>query len=363
MVIGVLDLIRSKQFWVFQLLGWSTWVLMSVLRDIIVVPPEYLFPRALVSGASAIPAMFLTAGLRYLYKLVWERGFVVRFLVGWFGSFGVAVVWQPIRNYISYIPFGEMLSLSDASAAVIFDNLFSSSFPLILLWSGLYFIIKYYQLFQAEKEKSLRSESLAHEAQLLMLRYQLNPHFLFNTLNAISTLVLSSANERANEMLTKLSKFLRYSLDHSPLDKVSLAHELETSKLYLDIEKVRFAERLRLDIDIERRAELAMVPTMLLQPLIENSIKYAISKSETGGIIRISAQVRDATLVLQVADDGPGVPELNGESDGSTFSQGVGISNIRNRLQEIYASEHKLIFSNAESGGLTVTVEIPYDRR
>lgn len=363
MSIGVLDLIRNKQFWVFQLLGWSTWVLMSVLRDIIVVPPEYIFSRALVSGASAIPAMFLTAGLRTLYKLVWERGFVVRFLVGWFGSFGVAVLWQPIRNYISYIPFGETLSLSDASAEVLFDNLFSSSFPLILLWSGLYFIIKYYQLFQAEKEKSLRSESLAHEAQLLMLRYQLNPHFLFNTLNAISTLVLSSANERANEMLTKLSKFLRYSLDHSPLDKVSLAHELETSKLYLDIEKVRFAERLRLDIDIETRAELAMVPTMLLQPLIENSIKYAVSQSETGGTIRISAQVRDATLVLQVSDDGPGLPELDGESDGSAFSQGVGISNIRNRLQEIYGAEYKLIFSNVETGGLAVTVEIPYDRR
>lgn len=143
---------------------------------------------------------------------------------------------------------------------------------------------------------------------------------------------------------------------------MNLAHELETSKLYLDIEKVRFAERLRLDIDIETRAERAMVPTMLLQPLIENSIKYAISQSETGGTIRISAKVRDDTLVVQVADDGPGVPELDGESDALTFSQGVGISNIRNRLQEIYSGEHKLIFSNAETGGLIVTVEIPYDR-
>ena len=360
---NTLDLIRSKQFWIFQLLGWSTWVLLSMLRDIIFVPPEYIFTRALVSSASAVAAMLLTAGLRTLYKLVWERGFIARFLVTWFGSFGAALIWQPIRNYISFIPFGEVLSLRDASVQNLFDNLFSSSFPLLLLWSGLYFIIKYYQLFQAEKEKSLRSESLAHEAQLLMLRYQLNPHFLFNTLNAISTLVLSSANDQANEMLTKLSKFLRYSLDHSSLDKVSLAHELETSKLYLDIEKVRFAERLRLDIDIETKAELAMVPTMLLQPLIENSIKYAISQSERGGTIRISAQVREVTLVLQVADDGPGLPMLDGESDGSTFSQGVGIRNIRNRLQQIYSEKYKLIFSNAGFGGLIVTVEIPYDRQ
>jgi len=360
---NTLDLIRSKQFWVFQLLGWSAWVSMLVLRDIIFVPPEYIFSRALVSSVSAVVAMLLTAGLRFLYKLVWERGFIVRFLVTWFGSFGIALVWQPIRNYISFIPFGEVLSFSEASAQDLFDNLFSSSFPLLLLWSGLYFIIKYYQLFQAEKEKSLRSESLAHEAQLLMLRYQLNPHFLFNTLNAISTLVLSSANDRANEMLTKLSKFLRYSLDHSPLDKVSLTHELETSKLYLDIEKVRFAERLRLDIDIEITAERAMVPTMLLQPLIENSIKYAVSQSETGGTIRISAQVREDVLVLEVADDGPGLPNLDEEGEGSVLTQGVGISNIRNRLAEIYSHQYKLIFSNADSGGLIVTVEIPYERQ
>ncbi len=360
---NTLDLIRSKQFWIFQLLGWSVWVLMLVLRDLIFVPPEYIFSRALIFSLSAISAMVLTAGLRSLYKLVWERGFVVRFLVTWFGSFVAAMIWQPFQNYISLLPFGEVINLRDANAEDLFDGLFSRSYPLLLLWSGLYYIIKYYQLFQAEKEKSLRSESLAHEAQLLMLRYQLNPHFLFNTLNAISTLVLSSANDRANEMLTKLSKFLRYSLDHSPLDKVSLAHELETSKLYLDIEKARFAERLRLEIDIEPEAELALVPTMLLQPLIENSIKYAISQSETGGTIRITAKVRNSVLILQVSDDGPGLLELDGESDGSAFSQGVGISNIRNRLQQIYADAHKISFYNAESGGLTVTVEIPYERQ
>jgi two-component system, LytTR family, sensor kinase len=358
-----LELIRGKQFWIFQLFGWTAWVLMLLLRDIIYVPPEYIFSRALVASGSAIVGMLVTAWLRTLYKLVWERGFVIRFLVVWFGSFGVALLWQLFRNYIAFLPFGEVLDLSNASAEELFNGVYSSSYPLMLSWSALYFIIKYYQLLQAEKEKGLRSESLAHEAQLLMLRYQLNPHFLFNTLNAISTLVLCKANDRANEMLTKLSKFLRYSLDHSPLDKVSLVHEIETSNLYLDIEKVRFSERLRLEINIETGAELAMVPTMLLQPLIENSIKYAISQSESGGTISINAQVRDKRLILRVTDDGPGVAELVGETDGSEFSQGVGISNIRNRLQEIYGEQHKLIFNNAKSGGLTVTVEIPYDRQ
>lgn len=336
---------------------------MLVLRDLIFVPPEYIFPRALVFGFSAIVAIVITVGLRSLYRLVWESGFIVRFLVTWFGSLAAALIWQPFQNYIALLPFGEVINLRDANLGDLIGGWYRNSYPLMLLWSGLYFIIKYYQLFQAEKEKSLRSEALAHEAQLLMLRYQLNPHFLFNTLNAISTLVLSQANERANEMLTKLSKFLRYSLDHSPLDKVSLAHELETSRLYLDIEKVRFAERLRLNIDIEKAAENAMVPTMLLQPLIENSIKHAISKSETGGTISIIARVEEGKLRLEVSDDGPGLPEYEGESDMLVLSQGVGVSNIRNRLQQIYGDEHALSFYNGENGGLTVMVEIPYDTK
>ena len=359
-------LIRSKQFWIFQLIGWSVWVALLVLRDLIIVPPEYLLPRALVFALSAAAAILLTTILRLFYKLVWERGFIIRFLITWFGSFVVSMIWQPFRNYIALIPYGEVISLSEASTEDLFDGVFSSSFPLILLWSCLYYIIKYYQLFQAEKEKSLRSEALAHEAQLLMLRYQLNPHFLFNTLNAISTLVLEESTQQANGMLTKLSKFLRYSLDHSPLDMVSFAHELETSKLYLDIEKVRFGERLKLEIEADKDAGLALVPTMILQPLIENSIKYAISKSETGGTITIAARVAEAdgkkTLILEVSDDGPGLPVQGGGSYVQAFSQGVGISNIKNRLQQIYGDSHELAFSNAESGGLTVTVIIPYGR-
>ncbi|MEQ8953632.1 MAG: histidine kinase, partial [Gammaproteobacteria bacterium] len=246
--------------------------------------------------------------------------------------------------------------------ADLFDGLFSSSFPLLLVWSGLYFIIKYYQLFQAEKEKNLRSEALAHQAQLLMLRYQLNPHFLFNTLNAISTLVLAQSTEKANEMLTKLSKFLRYSLDYSPLDQVTLDHELETIKLYLDIEKVRFAERLRLFIDIDPAARVALVPSMILQPLIENSIKYAISRAENGGTISIRALVTGKNLELEVVDDGPGIAESTNTSEPG-FSQGVGISNIRNRLLEIYGANQRLVFENLPEGGLRARVLIPYERK
>ena len=354
---------RSQQFWIFQFVGWSVWVSMLILRDLIIVPPEYIFPRALVFGFSAITAIAVTTGLRYLYRLVWERGFVLRFLVVWFGSLGAALLWQPLQNFIALLPFGEILNLRNASAQDLLDGLFSRAFPLMLLWSGLYFLIKYYQLLQEEKEKSLRSEALAHEAQLLMLRYQLNPHFLFNTLNAISTLVLSKATDQANAMIIKLSKFLRYSLDHSPLDKVSLAQELETSRLYLDIQKVRFGESLILVFDIEKDVEQAMVPTMLLQPIIENSIKHGVSKSESGGTITISVQRDGDKLVLEVRDDGPGVVDIQRVDATFDLSKGVGISNIRNRLQGIYGEEHSLTFSNAQPSGLIVRVVIPYETK
>lgn len=358
-----LALTRSKQFWIFQFLGWALWAFMLVLRDLFFVPSEYIFPRALIFSLSALAGIVVTSGLRFAYRMVWERGFVLRFLVGWFGSFGAALIWQPFQNYIALLPFGEVIDLSVMTADDLFDGLFRNSFPLMLLWSGLYFIIKYYQLFQAEKEKSLRSEALAHEAQLLMLRYQLNPHFLFNTLNAISTLVLTQATEQANEMLTKLSKFLRYSLDHSPLDRVTLAQELYSSRLYLDIEKVRFAERLQLEFAIDPEAEQALVPTMILQPIVENSIKHGISKTEQGGMIRIAAYRVGDILRLEISDNGPGLA-AGAESEAEfALSAGVGVSNIQNRLREIYADRHKLLFSNLETGGFMVTVEIPYDTK
>ena len=353
---------RTRQFWIVQLIGWALWVSLLVLRDLIAVPPEYIFPRASVFGVSAIAGGAVTFGLRFVYRLVWEQGLVIRFLVAWFGSLLAAAVWQPFRNFIALLPYGEIFDFSNASAQDLFDGVLSISFPLMLLWSALYFIFKYYLLLQEEKENSLRSQALAHQAQLLMLRYQLNPHFLFNTLNAISTLVLSNATTQANEMVTKLSKFLRYSLDHSPLDKVTLAHELETSRLYLDIEKVRFADRLKIEVDVDSEAQAAYVPTMILQPLIENSIKYAISKAIDGGLIRISSHKHNENLVLTVTDDGPGI-EGERTKDALVLSKGVGISNIRNRLDEIYGGDYEFTFKDAQPSGLTVTVVIPYDTK
>jgi len=353
------SLSRGKQFWLFQAGGWTIFVVLLVIRDLTFVPAEYMLGRVTVYVISAIMGILLTTGLRGLYRLVWENSITTRAVTVILGSLAVSAVWQPFRNYMDYVSFGEFLPFEDFQVEDLFRGTMSAAFFTMLLWSGLYFFIKYYQLFQLEKEKSLRSEALAQEAQLRMLRYQLNPHFLFNTLNAISTLVLEKATDQANEMLTKLSKFLRYSLDHSPLDRVSLSHELETSKLYLDIEKVRFGERMQLEISVQEEALKAMVPSMLLQPLIENSIKHGLSKMEEGGKITITATIDEQNLVLRVTDNGPGIPESM-LGDSLVAFKGVGLVNVRNRLKEMYGEEQSFTFANQQPSGCQATVVLPY---
>lgn len=352
---------NNARFFIFQLLGWSGWVVLLIVRDLTFVPAEYMVSRSGIFILDALVGMTLTTCLRYLYRYVWEMAAYIRVATVLGGSFVVSVIWQPIKDVITRTDIGSSVDLTDYGW-VSFLSILPFSFSLVLVWSVLYFCIKYYQLFLVEKDKSLRSEAHAHEAQLRMLRYQLNPHFLFNTLNAISTLVLQKDTEAANSMLTKLSKFLRYSLDHDPLDQVDVAHEIGSVRLYLDIEKVRFEDRMKIELNIDPEAERALMPSMLLQPLIENSVKHAIARSEEGGLIHISARVVKRRLIIEVADDGPGIPDYRAVVErNSASSGGVGLKNIRNRLKEIYGSDHELTFSTREPVGCKVTVIIPYE--
>jgi two-component system LytT family sensor kinase len=232
------------------------------------------------------------------------------------------------------------------------------SYFLFLCWSGMYFGLKFYRLLQEEKEKSIRAESQAHESQLRMLRYQLNPHFLFNTLNAISTLILDKDTELANAMVSKLSNFLRYSLDKDPMQKVDLEHEINTMNLYLEIEQVRFDERLQVIINIDDASRKALVPSLLLQPLVENSIKYAVANRVEGGKITITGKVFAGDLLLEIMDDGPGIPTENGKLPQFT---GVGLTNTQERLQELYGAKHSCKIGAALPHGLKIEIRVPFE--
>jgi signal transduction histidine kinase len=197
---------------------------------------------------------------------------------------------------------------SDAGFAQLFVGVFYIDLTLLGAWSALYYAINFYIQVEEQNDHLLYLEAQATSAQLAMLRYQLNPHFLFNTLNSISTLVLLKQTEPANAMLSRLSSFLRYTLINEPTGRVTVAQEVETLKLYLDIELMRFEERLRTEFRIDEDARNALMPSLLLQPLVENAIKYAVSPLEDGAQITISAQVVGSMLRVTVSDSGPGLP-------------------------------------------------------
>lgn len=225
----------------------------------------------------------------------------------------------------------------------------------VLAWSGLYWGIKNHQRLQQQTQATLA----AHAAQLKMLRYQLNPHFLFNTLNAISTLILDRDTATANRMVSSLSAFLRHSLDADPMQRVSLRQELEAINLYLGIEKLRFAERLRLVVDVQPEAYAAAVPSLILQPLVENAIKYAVAKRVEGGEIGIAARVAGGVLEIALRDDGPGFGALG--ADGLPDGRGVGLRNARERLRVLFGERAGFELRNGAAGGAEVLLRLPFE--
>ena len=156
---------------------------------------------------------------------------------------------------------------------------------------------------------TLQAVAQAYQSQLKMLRYQLNPNFLFNTLNAISTLVLTNQYKEANSMLTKLSAFLRFSLVNQPQQKITIEEEVYALRLYLDIEKVRFQGRLDIDFDISFDAKNALIPSLLLQLLIGNAIKYTVAPMENGETIQLSVKRDGKILKIILCNTGPGLPD------------------------------------------------------
>jgi LytS/YehU family sensor histidine kinase len=213
-------------------------------------------------------------------------------------------------------------------------------------------------LLEAQTDRLARLQSQASNAQLAMLRYQLNPHFLFNTLNSISTLVLLKQTERANAMLSRLSSFLRYTLVNESTGMVTVAQEIETLKLYLEIEKMRFEERLRPHFHIDPTVMRAHLPSLLLQPLIENGIKYAVTPQEEGADISIEMRREADRVFITVSDTGPGADSQYQVR--AAQSTGVGLANIRDRLAQAYGDNHRFETQSEITGGFRVFIEIPY---
>lgn len=205
--------------------------------------------------------------------------------------------------------------------------------------------------------RAARLERLMTEAQLEALRMQLQPHFLFNTLNAIAGLVRRHENAGAIRMLARLGDLLRLTLERDSPQRIPLLEELEFLDHYLEIERSRFADRLTVEVAVPDALGDALVPTLLLQPLVENAVRHGVARTPGPGHVVIRAERRGATLELEVEDSGPGFP-----GDSLTPSrEGVGLANTRARLQQLYGARAELEACNLPQGGARVAVRLPYE--
>ena len=357
---------RARQFWYFQFGGWLGLALVSYLSLTLwynTLELAYI-AHTLVQSLLGI---LVSWPLRHVYRLLWDKPIGKRTVSILASVLAVSLMWTVLR----LVTF--MWMTPETGLWTDFGGWFFSSLFIFLCWTAFYHGIKYYQLQQEEHETVLQmsvdrnreqlmrvqAESMAREAQLKMLRYQINPHFLFNTLNAIAALIDMKDPGRAREMIVGLSQFMRYSLDNDLVTKVSVEEELRALRLYLDIEQARFDERLRVAFDVDERALPARIPSLLLQPLVENAVKYAISPSETGGSVAICARVDGDSLLLEVSDDGGGAgsKELPPASSGV----GIGLRNTADRLRALYGDAQQLSQETRPGGGLVVRIRVPLE--
>jgi signal transduction histidine kinase len=228
-----------------------------------------------------------------------------------------------------------------------------SRYFFLIAWAALYLAISYASETREAERRVAAFAQTANEAEIRALRYQVNPHFLFNTLNSLSSLVMTGRSHEAESMIMNLSTFYRTSLSGDPMDDVPLTEEVRLQRLYLDIEAVRFPDRLKTEIDVPEELMQLCVPGLILQPLVENAIKYGVSKASRPVTISISARSERGKLVLTVADNG------KGPGDSAEHGTGVGLANVRDRLQARFGSKAGLVTHAPNGGGFVVTLAMP----
>ncbi len=353
-------------FWLWQAGFWCFVSIVSFFTLTLWYGPFGLQHIAHIVAQAAVGLVF-SLFLYWAFMQLWDKSIRVRASIGLILVLIVAFVWTVARVEI-------FIRLTQDSEWDQFGGWHFASIFIFLCWTGLFHGIRYYQLLQSEHSIMLRAEAeakeeqlkrmkaqnVARDAQIKMLRYQLNPHFLCNTLNAINALVEAEETEIAQGMTVKLSKFLRYSLDNNPDTKIALENEIKALNLYLDIEKIRFGERLKLDFEISDSASAAKVPSLLLQPIIENSMKHAIARSEEGGTITFRADVSDGKLDLELSDTGSG-NKIASTKIKSSNSRGVGVRNTIERLEALYSKNFRYDIQILPLGGLKTSISIPYE--
>ena len=341
-------------FWVLQLCGWSGYGLTVFIAFLAVLPPgRSALPLLWVKLVKAALGFLLTFALRWLYRRVWRRASSFRvigaaalggsalFGLLWITSYNLFFAWQnnqPFNlgswNYWSR-QLGNVLDFS----YVMFG------------WSALYFGLKYWQEWQAERERTLQANALAQQAQLEMLRYQLNPHFLFNALNSIRASI-DEDSQRAKRMVTEFSEFLRYSLLNGNAAEIPLREELAAIRNYLAIEQIRFEDKLQVSFEVEPAAEEYRLPGFLIHPLVENAIKHGMNQT-TPLRLHLTARLRAEGLYVEIANSG----HWHSANGSGANGLGIGLRNVQQRLAQLFPGQSRFEIGAAD-GWVRAVIEI-----
>ena len=304
-------------------------------------------------------ALFTPLLLKLARRFPMERGrWLKNALVHLFASLLLSVI-----TMVGFTTINALLFVPEAERHFSFSRLLVSVYTFFDYYILIYWLIvmvshalTYYARYREGELRATQLQAQLAQAELQALKMQLHPHFLFNTLHSISALQLKDI-KAANRMIARLGDFLRLTLDNSGAQEVTLQKELEFLKCYLEIESIRFQDRLTVNMQVEPQALDARVPNLILQPIVENAIKHGIAPRAAPGRIDIRARRSSHLLEIEVEDNGRGLG-ANGKPD-RKIKEGVGLSNTRARLDQLYGSSYRLELADASEGGLRVTLEIP----
>jgi two-component system, LytTR family, sensor kinase len=314
-------------FWTIQIIGWIVYFVAIYITFLTVAQPERFLMLFYLKGFRALTGFFLTSlFMRPIYLRLAGRlsiQWLVLLVLACSVAFGCA--WTAIEGvYVQQTsPSFDLTNYLMRSPRLVLDYAMT-----LTAWSALYLGVKNWWSWQNERENALEAAALANKAQLEMLRYQLNPHFLFNSLNSIRASIDEDSN-RAKQMVTQLAEFLRYSLLNCDEKEVPLREEIEATRNYLAIEKTRFEDKLEVAFEVDERAEELLVPCFLLNPLVENAVKHGLNGGAKPLRILVSAKIENNALKLEVSNTG----SLNGNGNGTK----VGLKNVRERLEKLFA--------------------------
>jgi two-component system LytT family sensor kinase len=343
------NVLNLRSFWKIQIIGWCCFYLFDLLESI----HNFLTKRVYIREETVpIVCMFLgSCALRPFCRWLlrhshsWINFELKAAAAAMVTAFPVACAACLILQIFYPVPW-------HAWVAVLMWSFF-----ILFMWCSLYFSIKQWQQSSMEKERLLRAESEVREARLLALRYQLNPHFLFNSLNAVSTLVLDGNAPAATRMLAQIGDLLRTSLDSEVTAEVTLSQELTFTEGYLAIEQTRLGDRLRIDLAIPIETRDALVPSMLMQPLVENAVRYGVAPLIEGGWIAIKSALDADRLRIVIGNSG-----RRGEGEQKKIGNGIGLGNTEQRLRTLYGTDFEFSLVWPEAGGCEVVLELPLRR-